>query len=189
MTRADAQRIADSILAGHRRSRRNTRCAITIGVIMLVLLMIVVVGALVGRQTDGRPSGGSRTGEAQIFARLLGGSSGTARVFVSDRFCDGLLEVETGKRGSCLAGPIPASLQRQIRTITGTRVVFTGQLPQPGPSVVVHFGTALIVDDHAAVAYDVNCGPLCGSGETALLTRVDGDWVRTGTGKGYQWIS
>lgn len=191
---AQVRRIADSIVGSQHRHVRNVRLAVALATIMLLALTIPVV-VLAGRTTEGRPLAVTAipvarpdTSTARIYAEVLDSVGGSGRVYVSTRLCAGMVDIARGRRGPCVPGTIGPRLQQQIRAATGGRLVFATRPPQPGPAVVVRLGSVTITGARAEVAYDLNCGPLCGHGETVLLTRTGGQWSRTGTGD-YSWIS
>jgi hypothetical protein len=100
-----------------------------------------------------------------------------------------MVDIDTGRRGTCHAGPIPPRLQQQIRGITGPHVVFTDRVPPPTlDAAVVRLGTITFERRRALVAIDSSCGPLCGSGQTDIVVRRGAAWEVVGT-TGLSWIS
>lgn len=133
--------------------------------------------------------------QAQLYAAALGERSPVASrlrrvTYLVARFCTGMIDI--GHRGPCRAGPIPTELQRQLRALAGPNLKITAHPPPVDPqrrfprAVVVQFGTPVVRGDTARLAVDYRCGPMCGRGDTLLLTRADGRWAVTGrTGPGW----
>jgi hypothetical protein len=212
----ELRRMADDIVGAQARHRRRTRWAVLAGAAVALAVAVPVVVVVSHPVTAGHPVAADRrktmvppsppsrltpTGkrqtvsdEARIYAAVIGGGrSGADRkskpIYVMDRFCTGLMDLHSAGRGPCRPGPIPIEMQRQIRSISGAAVRFTASAPQPSLAApVVTIGTATIDGDRAQVTVDMECGPLCGQGETSILTRYGDEWRVTGS-TGPAWIS
>jgi hypothetical protein len=148
--------------------------------------------------TDSVPSQ-SVSDEARLYAAALGGpdrgnvASKMRRVtYLIAHFCTGMIAID--RRGPCNAGPIAPGLQRELLRVMGPGLRITDNPPQPqlkgrmGGTVIVQFGSADVHGNEARVAVDYRCGPLCGQGETLVLTRTGEVWTITGH-TGRSWIS
>ncbi len=131
--------------------------------------------------------------EALIYAAALGGREAQAdiragnAVWIRHRFCNGMIELD--RRGRCDPAVVPRSLQLEIRALVGRSVHFTARPPEPSlHAPVITLGQVRQRGDRAEVAIDVHCGPLCGRGETLVLTRRAAGWTVTGQ-TGMAWIS
>jgi hypothetical protein len=137
--------------------------------------------------------------EARLYAAALGGpddrnvASKLRRVtYLVAQFCTGMIDIE--KRGPCRPGPIPAGLQRYLQRLMGPGLRITDDPPVPrltrriGGTVIVQLGRADVHGTRALVAVDYHCGPVCGQGETLVLTRTSHAWAITGH-SGQAWIS
>jgi hypothetical protein len=129
---------------------------------------------------------------AQIYAAaLVGGPSSSkspVRIYVRDHVCTA---VPTNPGVQCDDRPISAEVQRSVRKLLGNKVEFVAHTQAPrrqGVSAVIVFGALTVTGAHATLGMEVLCGPLCGQGETLVLTRRDGRWRVTGT-TGPEWIS
>jgi hypothetical protein len=212
------RRIADDIVGAQARHSRRVRWALVSGAVLAVAVAVPLAVVVRHPQTAGHPvaadqvaslapkaprsSGRSAAGQssgasdaARVYAVVIGGPRTAASgrtsatpIYVPNEFCTGLMDLH-GSRGPGAPGPIPADLQAQIRGIVGPRLHFVASPPQPSYDArVVTIGTATIDGDRAQVAVDMECGPLCGPGETTILTRSGDQWRATGsTGPG--WIS
>lgn len=191
-----ARRIGDDVLNTHAR-RRRTRWAMA-GAGAAVVAIAVPMALALRHSTSGGGGAGGPTGisdEARIYAAVIAGrphaevGRAAEPIYVIDEFCTGMIDIEGGKRGPCAAGHIPTALQQQIRRITEDRVRFTHSPPTPAAhSPMIRIGTATLTGDRAQVPVDVSCGPLCGQGDTKVVTRHGAEWRVTGVA-GYAWIS
>jgi hypothetical protein len=211
------RRMTDDIVGAQARHRRHVRWAVVAGVVVTLAVAAPVAVVVSHPQTAGHPvaadqprtvgptspPGRTRSAtrpaaevadQAQIYAVVIrGGSTSTSGndkpIYVMDEFCTGLMDLSSGSRGPCEPGPIPVRLQKEIGRIAGPGVRFVHSAPQPHVgSPVVTIGTATIDGDRAQVTVDEECGPLCGQGETTVLTRQGHEWRVTGS-TGPAWIS
>ena len=130
---------------------------------------------------------------AAVFLAVLGGepdpgsSDPGTRMYIRDHtVCSQLL-----RQPPCPPVLIPHDVRDQIVDVLGPQVVFTPSPPtrlSPGRAIAVTLGAPKIDGDRASVSVETNCGPLCGLGETVVLTRTSDGWKRTGT-TGSSWIS
>jgi hypothetical protein len=135
------------------------------------------------------PSTPAASEQAQIYAAALGERSAVASqlrrvTYLIAHFCSGMVDI--GDRGPCRPGPVPEGMQQQLRRLVGPNLRITDNPPTIDPrqrfprAVVVQFGTADVHDGSARLPVDYRCGPMCGSGDTLLLTRTGGRWHVTG---------
>jgi hypothetical protein len=73
----------------------------------------------------------------------------------------------------------------------GSAVRFVSRPPvalPPGRSRLAVLGRAQLAGSRATVPVTVLCGPMCGEGETLVLTRSGGQWRVTGR-SGPDWVT
>lgn len=135
----------------------------------------------------------ARSPVAEVYIAALGGRAhpedrgAEPQTYVRDRaYCS-----EALARPPCRPSPIPADVQAAVVAALGPRVHFTAHPPKHPDfrtRSVVTLGPPAIKGDRAIVTVETSCGPLCGQGETLVLGRRGGHWVRTGV-TGPSWIS
>jgi len=129
--------------------------------------------------------------QAQIYAAALREvSPGTTDVYIRIHTCDSAARFPASD--DCLDARLPDDVQRDLDALVPANVSFVEQRVNPvevdDPPLVI-FGALEESGSTAKLGYELMCGPLCGQGETLLLTRqADGRWQVTGR-EGPSWIS
>jgi hypothetical protein len=132
---------------------------------------------------------GWATEQAQIYAVAIDAvAPGRATVSARIRICRAPANRMPGQR--CADGVIPIDVRRRIVALLGGRVNFVQNRPSParrGDPPVIVLGRSPVGGATATLDVDVRCGPMCGQGETLVLSRSGGAWQVTG--RSGIWVS
>jgi hypothetical protein len=190
--------------------RRRTRRTVIVGAGLLAAFTAVAIPVLSGLSTGNgaeadptRPVDASRyvpthtvaapaSARARIYAAALTNGPHPQRIdaplYVRDQVC---ATVVTKPGAPCDDAAIPVAVQREVSRLVGPTVRFAANPRVPldaGDRAVIVFGRLTIKGDGATLGIEVLCGPLCGQGQTLVLSERVGQWRVTGT-TGAEWIS
>jgi hypothetical protein len=186
-----------------RRNRRIALIATTVLVAAGLVAGVIAVFATAPRENGARAdaAGSSRvvhpgtpqpvSDQAQIYAAALREASPSgADIYVRALTCDSAAQRPASD--DCVDARIPDQVQQELDALVASDLSFVeGNVTPVGvddPPLVI-FGALEQSGATAKLGFEFMCGPLCGQGETLVLTeQPDGRWQVTGR-EGPAWIS